>query len=219
MCKVTKSLQEQSVTTEMLQTTLVTLSVRKAAKSKEPGLADVAATCLAILADWKTVVAQNLPSAGKLAEPVVAAAQDAKMEDAAVQMEDAKVDDTTAMVIGDDAVKSEDADMKKPDADTKKPEADPTKPEELAELTPIPSVAVVPGKTAPRDPNRSLVVGWLAQRIGHPNARLLETEIFNASASTGDEYKRCFRLASDLVRRGNVPDGYVRKIVGSWDGA
>ena len=212
MCKVTKSLQEQSVTTEMLQTTLVTLSVRKAAKSKEPGLADVAATCLAILADWKTVVAQNLPSAGKLAEPVVAAAQDVKMEDA-------KVDDTTTMVIGDDAVKSEDADMKKPDADTKKLETDPTKPEELAELTPIPSVAVVPGKTAPRDPNRSLVVGWLAQRIGHPNARLLETEIFNASASTGDEYKRCFRLASDLVRRGNVPDGYVRKIVGSWDGA
>ena len=73
------------MTTEMLQTTLVTLSVRKAAKSKEPGLADVAATCLAILADWKTVVAQNLPSAGKLAEPVVAAAQDAKMEDGGLQ--------------------------------------------------------------------------------------------------------------------------------------
>ena len=58
-----KSLQEQAVNTDMLKATLVTLVVRKAAKSKEPMLREVAATCGAILANWKAVVAQD-PGAG-----------------------------------------------------------------------------------------------------------------------------------------------------------
>ena len=110
------------------------------------------------------------------------------------KQEEVKSDASTPMDTGDHTVKSEDADEKKED---------------------IP--LIVPGKTAPHDPTRAKVVGWLAQRIGLPQARLLESEIFASAGEAGDMYKRCFKLASDLVSRGNVPEGYVRKIVSSWE--
>ena len=48
-------------------------------------------------------------------------------------------------------------------------------------------------------------------------ARALELEIFQAAATCGDEYKRCFKAAADLVTRGNVPEGFVRKVVAGWE--
>jgi hypothetical protein len=76
---------------------------------------------------------------------------------------------------------------------------------------------IVPGKTAPHDPTRAKVVGWLSGRVSLPAARALELEIFQAAATCGDEYKRCFKAAADLVARGNVPEGFVRKVVASWE--
>ena len=73
-----------------------------------------------------------------------------------------------------------------------------------------------PGKTAPHDPTRARVVGWLCARVSPAAARALELEIFQAAATCGDEYKRCFKAAADLVTRGNVPEGFVRKSAG-WE--
>ena len=192
--QVTKSLQEQAVSTEMLQQTLVTLVVRKCAKSKDPSFAEVAQTCVAILADWKQVVAQNLQTENATAPVEAQAVVDPEKAADEAKQEEVKSDASTPMDTGDHTVKSEDADEKKED---------------------IP--LIVPGKTAPHDPTRAKVVGWLAQRIGLPQARLLESEIFASAGEAGDMYKRCFKLASDLVSRGNVPEGYVRKIVSSWE--
>ena len=77
--------------------------------------------------------------------------------------------------------------------------------------------AIVPGKTAPHDPTRARVVGWLCARVSPAAARALELEIFQAAATCGDEYKRCFKAAADLVARGNVPEGFVRKVVAGWE--
>lgn len=200
-----KSLQEQAVNTDMLKATLVTLVVRKAAKSKEPLLAEVAATCGAILADWKAVVARD-PGAADVAPGEKEAA-----ERAAETASERLATDTSADVPPTEA---KDTEMKEAK------DTDVLPPNETGDNSNPPSSsvpAIVPGKTAPHDPTRARVVGWLSGRVSLPAARALELEIFQAAATCGDEYKRCFKAAADLVARGNVPEGFVRKVVASWE--
>ena len=189
-----KSLQEQAVNTDMLKATLVTLVVRKAAKSKEPMLREVAATCGAILANWKAVVAQD-PGAGDApgdaAKAPEAAAAAAAAETAAAPSARATDDDEANAKISTEDAK-----------------------EEVPESS-VP--AVVPGKTAPHDPTRARVVGWLSARVSLAAARALEVEMFQAAATCGDEYKRCFKAAAELVAKGNVPEGFVRKVIAGWE--
>ena len=178
-----KSLQEQAVNTDMLKATLVTLVVRKAAKSKEPMLREVAATCGAILANWKAVVAQD-PGAGD------APGDAAKAPEAAPSARATDDDEANAKISTEDAK------------------------EEVPESS-VP--AVVPGKTAPHAPTRARVVGWLSARVSLAAARALEVEMFQAAATCGDEYKRCFKAAAELVAKGNVPEGFVRKVIAGWE--
>ena len=188
-----KSLQEQAVNTDMLKATLVTLVVRKAAKSKEPMLREVAATCGAIIANWKAVVAQD-PGAADAPGDAARAPEAPEAPEAAA---------AAAHVPDDDEAKAK---------------------QEVSELAVKPEVvpessvpAIVPGKTAPRDPTRARVVGWLSARLSLAAARALEAEMFQAAATCGDEYKRCFKAAAELVSKGNVPDGFVRRVVAGWE--
>lgn len=206
-----KSLQEQAVNTDMLKATLVTLVVRKAAKSKEPLLADVAATCVAILADWKAVVARD---PGTADEPNREKEKEAeKKAETESRPGLASAADTTPTV--PDPQDTEMKEAKGSDVLTETPTE-----RDTSGHNPTLSVQtkeIVPGKTAPHDPTRAKVVGWLSGRVSLPAARALELEIFQAAATCGDEYKRCFKAAADLVARGNVPEGFVRKVVASWE--
>ena len=74
-----------------------------------------------------------------------------------------------------------------------------------------------PGTPAPQDPPRARVVGWLSSRVSLAAARALEVEMFQAAATCGDEYKRCFKAAAELVAKGNVPEGFVRKVIAGWE--
>ena len=196
-----KALREQAVNTDMLKATLVTLVVRKAAKSKEPMLQEVAATCGAILADWKAVVAQD-PGAADAPADAAPPAETRPPESAAAAARDPETRDPE--LVTKDLVTKE----------TPKEETE-TEKEKEKERASVP--AIVPGKTAPHDPTRARVVGWLCARVSPAAARALELEIFQAAATCGDEYKRCFKAAADLVTRGNVPEGFVRKVVAGWE--
>ena len=202
-----KSLQEQAVNTDMLKATLVTLVVRKAAKSKEPLLADVAATCGAILADWKAVVARDPGTADAQGEKEKEAEKKAETESRPGLASNA---DTTP------TVPAKDTEMKEA-KDTDVLTETPTERDTSGNNPSLSVQTIVPGKTAPHDPTRARVVGWLSGRVSLPAARALELEIFQAAATCGDEYKRCFKAAADLVARGNVPEGFVRKVVASWE--
>ncbi len=202
-----KSLQEQAVNTDMLKATLVTLVVRKAAKSKEPLLADVAATCGAILADWKAVVARDPGTADAPGEKEKEAEKKAETESRPGLASNA---DTTP------TVPAKDTEMKEA-KDTDVLTETPTERDTSGNNPSLSVQTIVPGKTAPHDPTRARVVGWLSGRVSLPAARALELEIFQAAATCGDEYKRCFKAAADLVARGNVPEGFVRKVVASWE--
>ena len=202
-----KSLQEQAVNTDMLKATLVTLVVRKAAKSKEPLLADVAATCGAILADWKAVVARDPGTADAPGEKEKEAQKKAETESRPGLASNA---DTTP------TVPAKDTEMKEA-KDTDVLTETPTERDTSGNNPSLSVQTIVPGKTAPHDPTRARVVGWLSGRVSLPAARALELEIFQAAATCGDEYKRCFKAAADLVARGNVPEGFVRKVVASWE--
>lgn len=202
-----KSLQEQAVNTDMLKATLVTLVVRKAAKSKEPLLADVAATCGAILADWKAVVARDPGTADAPGEKEKEAEKKAETES---QPGLASAADTTPIAPAKDTEMKEASNA---DVLTETP----TERDTSGNNPSLSVQTIVPGKTAPHDPTRARVVGWLSGRVSLPAARALELEIFQAAATCGDEYKRCFKAAADLVARGNVPEGFVRKVVASWE--
>ena len=202
-----KSLQEQAVNTDMLKATLVTLVVRKAAKSKEPLLADVAATCGAILADWKAVVARDPGTADAPGEKEKEAEKKAETESRPGLASNA---DTTP------TVPAKDTEMKEA-KDTDVLTETPTERDTSGNNPSLSVQTIVPGKTAPHDPTRARVVGWLSGRVSLPAARALELEIFQAAATCGDEYNRCFKAAADLVARGNVPEGFVRKVVASWE--
>jgi len=202
-----KSLQEQAVNTDMLKATLVTLVVRKAAKAKEPLLADVAATCGAILADWKAVVARDPGTADAPGEKEKEAEKKAETESRPGLASNA---DTTP------TVPAKDTEMKEA-KDTDVLTETPTERDTSGNNPSLSVQTIVPGKTAPHDPTRARVVGWLSGRVSLPAARALELEIFQAAATCGDEYKRCFKAAADLVARGNVPEGFVRKVVASWE--
>ena len=199
-----KALREQAVNTDMLKATLVTLVVRKAAKSKEPMLQEVAATCGAILADWKAVVAQDPGAADALLKTGAAPpAETRPPETAAAAARDPETRDPE--LVAKELVTKEL--VTKEETETEK--------EKEKERVSVP--AIVPGKTAPHDPTRARVVGWLCARVSPAAARALELEIFQAAATCGDEYKRCFKAAADLVARGNVPEGFVRKVVAGWE--
>jgi len=202
-----KSLQEQAVNTDMLKATLVTLVVRKAAKSKEPLLADVAATCGAILADWKAVVARDPGTADAPGEKEKEAEKKAETESQPGLASNA---DTTPIAPAKDTEMKEASNA---DVLTETP----TERDTSGNNPSLSVQTIVPGKTAPHDPTRARVVGWLSGRVSLPAARALELEIFQAAATCGDEYKRCFKAAADLVARGNVPEGFVRKVVASWE--
>jgi exonuclease VII small subunit len=202
-----KSLQEQAVNTDMLKATLVTLVVRKAAKSKEPLLADVAATCGAILADWKAVVARDPGTADAPGEKEKEAEKKAETESRPGLASNA---DTTPIAPAKDTEMKEASNA---DVLTETP----TERDTSGNNPSLSVQTIVPGKTAPHDPTRARVVGWLSGRVSLPAARALELEIFQAAATCGDEYKRCFKAAADLVARGNVPEGFVRKVVASWE--
>lgn len=202
-----KSLQEQAVNTDMLKATLVTLVVRKAAKSKEPLLADVAATCGAILADWKAVVARDPGTADAPGEKEKEKEKEAETESRPGLASDADTAPT---------VPAKDTEMKEAKGSDVLTET-PTERDTSGNNPSLSVQTIVPGKTAPHDPTRAKVVGWLSGRVSLPAARALELEIFQAAATCGDEYKRCFKAAADLVARGNVPEGFVRKVVASWE--
>lgn len=202
-----KSLQEQAVNTDMLKATLVTLVVRKAAKSKEPLLADVAATCGAILADWKAVVARDPGTADAPGEKEKEKEKEAETESRPGLASDADTAPT---------VPAKDTEMKEAKGSDVLTET-PTERDTSGNNPSLSVQTIVPGKTAPHDPTRARVVGWLSGRVSLPAARALELEIFQAAATCGDEYKRCFKAAADLVARGNVPEGFVRKVVASWE--
>ena len=202
-----KSLQEQAVNTDMLKATLVTLVVRKAAKSKEPLLADVAATCGAILADWKAVVARDPGTADAPGEKEKEKEKEAETESRPGLASDADTSPT---------VPAKDTEMKEAKGSDVLTET-PTERDTSGNNPSLSVQTIVPGKTAPHDPTRARVVGWLSGRVSLPAARALELEIFQAAATCGDEYKRCFKAAADLVARGNVPEGFVRKVVASWE--
>jgi hypothetical protein len=202
-----KSLQEQAVNTDMLKATLVTLVVRKAAKSKEPLLADVAATCGAILADWKAVVARDPGAADAPGEKEKEAEKKAETESRPGLASNADTAPT---------VPAKDTEMKEASNADVLTET-PTERDTSGNNPSLSVQTIVPGKTAPHDPTRARVVGWLSGRVSLPAARALELEIFQAAATCGDEYKRCFKAAADLVARGNVPEGFVRKVVASWE--
>lgn len=51
-----RKLQEQAVNTDMLTATMVTKTVKRATKSRDPAMAEVAATCASILSEWKAMV-------------------------------------------------------------------------------------------------------------------------------------------------------------------
>ena len=191
----------------MLKATLVTLVVRKAAKSKEPLLADVAATCGAILADWKAVVARDPGTADAPGEKEKEAEKKAETESRPGLASNA---DTTP------TVPAKDTEMKEA-KDTDVLTETPTERDTSGNNPSLSVQTIVPWKTAPHDPTRARVVGWLSGRVSLPAARALELEIFQAAATCGDEYKRCFKAAADLVARGNVPEGFVRKVVASWE--
>ena len=197
-----KALREQAVNTDMLKATLVTLVVRKAAKSKEPMLQEVAATCGAILADWKAVVAQD-PGAADAPAGAAPPAETRPPESAAA----------AARAIRRRAIRS----SSRKSSSRKRRRRRRQKRKRRRRKSARPSRRSSPERRRRTTRARARVVGWLCARVSPAAARALELEIFQAAATCGDEYKRCFKAAADLVTRGNVPEGFVRKVVAGWE--
>ena len=230
-----KKLQEQAVNTNMLTTTMVTKAVKRASKSKEPALAEVAATCTSILAEWIAMV-KDEPEGHVLGAANVA--KEEKKSQPVTANKDALTSKSGPVSVADEpAISAPDAGSV-PEPSSK---VEGKKASGLSVITDILgkkvvaqslraagvagngfqgtglNLAATPYAGPISDRTRLKVIGWFTERIGASAAQSIEAMIFNVSAEASDGYKRCFKVASNLMAQESVPEGHLRKILLGWN--
>jgi len=183
-----RHIQEQSVNPVMLQETLITRTIKKGSKLKDPSLVDFTKTCAAVMTEWIDLV-RNSPTSLITVKPVEEVKKVVKTEKPAPE-EDAKMEEEEKQPV---------------EEETNKPKLPPVMAEIYAKAgatmpaaKPVPTSSGVPKEPA-HDATRLRVARYLEQEHGlSRNAAVtLEAAIFDQAADPGIAYKAALKRIVD----------------------
>ena len=183
-----RHIQEQSVNPVMLQETLITRTIKKGSKLKDPSLVDFTKTCAAVMTEWIDLV-RNSPTSLIPVKPVEEVKKVVKTEKPAPEED----------------VKMEEEEKQPVEEETNKPKLPPVMAEIYAKAgatmpaaKPVPTSSGVPKEPA-HDATRLRVARYLEQEHGlSRNAAVtLEAAIFDQAADPGIAYKAALKRIVD----------------------